>query len=599
MTGVEARRTAICYLSEMAALIAIFIAVDFLVLRYVFPGFIDPFWPQNSDFYSASAIKNSPYSFWGLLMFPRPLGIAYMWLTGNLGIRGSIVANLLLVAINYALIVMSLRRAFKISIGVNAIACALLFAFLISSHPYQYQMSTWDSFSQLSFFLFLIAFVFISNGATPWLAAIFVLLAPLAKETYLLSAIFLCAVWAVENRFRMKSLIPGLAIGVAGVVALAFEHFVSSPFTNGADPQGAYHVVLSVSSVSKEWFRYLSEGVNAATLCVVFLSIIAVAVGTGLWSREFLWAFSLPIAGALALLPNSLLPNHHSESYTWNAAFLMYAPVIMLCVASRKIRFFTAIPIAIGIVALYSPVLSAGDYAGQNWIIADQQHQKKFMKRFGDLIKEIPSDDQNILISGVNFPSNIFENKNSVYSFGVPSGTHLFVVSYDAEKIHQTQNGADKPEDLITFISPEDVPKMAFNEAWLVRNDGDVIMRLQPPYSIATPIPNYFALAEILAFPGLLDVFDASKSDNSSVDGYTYLKYGTLFLDYNRPSLAEIYLRRAEALLPENPYSHYFLGKSLERQGDIDRARGEYLKAVETQAASPNPAFQKALDRIR
>ena len=38
----------------------------------------------------------------------------------------------------------------------------------------------------------------------------------------------------------------------------------------------------------------------------------------------------LPIAGALAWLPNALLPNHHFEAYSWNGAYLIYAPVLLL-----------------------------------------------------------------------------------------------------------------------------------------------------------------------------------------------------------------------------------------------------------------------------
>lgn len=93
------------WVAEFSVLLVLFLLIDGLVLKLVFPKFVDPFWPLHSDFYIPAALAYSPAGFWKVLSYPRPVGYAFFWLIGHLKTRGAMVAVLLLVGVNYSLFV--------------------------------------------------------------------------------------------------------------------------------------------------------------------------------------------------------------------------------------------------------------------------------------------------------------------------------------------------------------------------------------------------------------------------------------------------------------------------------------------------------------
>lgn len=587
-------------LAELALFFLLFWIVDAAVLTYIFPGYFDPFWPHHSDYYMPAAIAYSPAGFKGVLSYPRPVGQVFFWLIGHLKTRGAMVAVLCVVAMNYALIVAIMRRAFRARLDLKFVASAVLFAYLLAAHPYQYQFSTWDAFSQLSLQLLLLALALHMQGKPVWMSSVLVLLAFLSKETFIVSASLLAFVWWMSRGFRRASIWP-LAVVVAGsVTAIIEEHIASSPFTGGGTQAGGpYQIVLTLPSVSHQWFQYAVEGMNWLSLSVVILMVVITGVIFGPRSREFLLSLALPVAGALAWLPNALLPNHHFAAYSWNGAYLIYAPVLLLALVVGRGLVGAAVAILVAATALYSPTLSNRAFAEQSWILSNQKRQKLFLQTFGGLIKQIPGSGQRILVSGIDFPYTMFFYKQSVRSLKMPQDTHFFVIEYEKQPVESITKRINASDDGVTMISPTEADQLTFDEAWLFRDDGSLIRRIENPSSWTKWSDDGITERDVLKYPELIDSFGPSRRDAANPPGgYDYLACGVHLIDYNNIAGAEACLKKAVILLPDNPYSFFWLGVALEKQGNTEEARSAYRNAVKLQKNSPNPAFQQALDKL-
>ncbi|WP_343655881.1 hypothetical protein [Paraburkholderia caribensis] len=597
-----AQRRSLQWIVEAALLVILFLVIDGCVLKFVFPKYLDPFWPHHSDYYLPAAIAFSPAKFWDLFTYPRPVGQLFFWIIGHLKTRGAMVAVLCVVAANYALLVMAMRRAFQVKFHLGFILSATLFGFLLAVHPYQYQFSTWDAFAQLSLFLLMLAFFSATSAKPWWISATLVLLAFLAKETYIVSAGFLTFVWWLSNKGRPRYAAPMLIIGGAGVLAIVAEHLASSPFTSGVSAGGPYQIVLSVSSISHEWLRYAVEGMNWLSLCVVLLTAVTLGVLRGFASKELLWSVALPVAGALAWLPNSLLPYHHFEAYSFSGAYLIYLPVVCLALVVTLPLGAVCAFIVAG-AAFASPVLSAQAFANQSWIVMNQMRQKMFLQTFGGLIKGLPGSGKIVLVSGISFPYSMFFYRYSVRSLNMPANTHFFVVEYEnkpVESITKKLNGDH--DSVVTFITPQQVDEHKFDEAWLFRDNGGLLAKVVYPSEASSWSEAGMTELDVLKYPLLADSFGPTHQKrpdgNGAPDGYAYLSCGVHMIDYNNLGIATQCLEKAASALRGNPYSSYWLGVALEKQGKIAQARAAYQDAIKAQSSSPNPAFQQALDRL-
>jgi hypothetical protein len=593
--------TATAWLVEAAAFSVLFLIIDAIVLRCIFPGYFDPFWPHHSDYYMPAAIAYSPAGFLEVLTYPRPVGQIFFWLIGHLGTRGAMIAVLLVVAVNYALIVMLTRRFFSLSMNWKLAFSATLFAYLLASHPYQYQMSTWDSFAQLSLLLLLLATTLRMRGGSLWTCAVLVLLAFLAKETYILSAALLAVTWFALQRFRKASIVPILVVGCSAVFALAAEHFLSSPFTAVRGMQGGpYEIIWGIHSVASEWFQYAIEGMNWLGLSAIILAEIGVALVFGIRSKEFLLSSAFLVAGLFAWLPNSLLPNHHFAGYSWNGAYLFYAPVIVLAALIGQNTFVKILSSVIAAAAISNPILSAPAFAKQDWMIMNQKRQKQFLLTLGGLMQQLPAEGKTVLVSGVNFPYSPFGYKGSLRAINKPANTNFIVVAYEHYFEVPLTIRINSAENTVTMIDPSDVSNAKFDEAWLIRSDGTLIKRITDSEPQVRWSDGGFTQVDTLKYPELADSLGPDKRGTlGKSDGYRYLDCGIKLLEYKEPALAEKCLKMASSLVPENPYPHYYLGVSLERQNKIEEAKNAYGVAVKTQAQSPNPIFEDALGKLR
>lgn len=590
---------------ESATLCALFFAMHALVLRFVFPGYYDPLWPHHSDYYIGAALAHSADGFRSIFGYPRPVGFAIYWALGHLATRGVIFATLFIVASNFALIVVILRRMCDIRLSLAAGCAAAIFAYLLVSHPYQYEISTWDAFAQFSVFFLLIATLSFLRGAPWWVGFLFAVLAFLNKETFAISAMFLAGVWFLL-RFRTtfwKAITPLLVVGAAFVLTFLISRITGSIFVAGANyPGSPYEIVLRPQSVFAEWARYAAAGVNGLGWAVILLTAVTACVMTGPRSPIALSSIALPIAGALAWLPNSVLPNHYVAAYSWSAAYLLYSPVILLAAIVTRGILAKLFALVVAAAALSTPVLFGTAYAREDWILQNQSRQKRLMETLGNLIQQLPDRDSAILVSGFNFPFSPFDHWRAILSMHPPAGAKFYVVTYRTgpEGISPTRK-LDASDGTVTRIAPDVVGKMHFDQAWLFNSNGELIQNTIDPSTVKRWTGEGFDGNDLLAYPELSNDFGPRAVDRelNKAPGYRYLACGNAFLSYENPKRAEACLQISTRMISDNPYPYFFLGTALEQQGKMADARAAYERAVALEGNSPNPAFRNALAKLQ
>jgi|GEM_PF-6027100 len=596
-------------IKELVVLIGLAIAGHALVLRFVFPGYYNPLWPHHHDFYIPVKLAQSALGFVDYLRAARPVGQIFFDAIGHLGIHGSILAVLGLVMLNCALTAALFRRVVGIEMGWRFLLAFVAYVFLVFAHPYSYVFSTWDAFSQLSYTLLVVAaWCFFRYSTAPRSALLMVsvalaLLGFLAKETYGLSALLLAAAWFLVKRQdgALRAAIPTIAVGAALAIALLINSINGSQFTGGSEHANApYRIVLTPLPLITEWARYAAVGLNPSTLSLLLLVALAAFIFMRRVGHRRWLALLLPAAGALAWLPNSALPNHYFPGYSWNGAYLLFAPILLivpLWQAGRVIpRLCSLMIIAL---ALGSPVLSVNAYKNNAWTLEQENIQRNLLKALGGLSEILPTDGgaQKVLVSGIDFPFSPFDKGLSMRMFPHTRNVQFDVVAYRPRQ--QTDNTSG-----VRFVSPTEVDLSRYQRVWAFRSDGTLAKDVSEPAHFATrPDAELgFSAADLLIFPRLLDVFGdpaVQYADRKQLDGYQYLVCGTALLSYENLAGAERCLVQSSRLISENPYPYFYLGNLQEKQGMTELARTSFERAMALDdPKSPNPWFRKALEHV-
>lgn len=594
---------------EAIALTALAFIVHAAVLAWVYPGFYDPLWPHHSDFYIGAAFAHSPIPYLHYLTMPRPVGALFLEITGHLGIRGAIAANLSLLILNCTVTAMILRRVAALPLKWPFWIGFSLYLFLVFSHPFQYLWSTYDAFSQLSYFLLACAVMLGLRGTGIRVLFGFFLCAFLAKETFALSALFLSALWWMLGHpsDRLRAMRTGATIVLALEIVLILNRINQSLFVGGADYAGSpYQIDFSAHSLVTEWVRYAVEGMSSGAC--VFLAAVAIglflyrnAVGTTLG----ILALALPVAGALAWLPNSALPNHHNPGYSWNSSYLIYAPTLFLgavWIAGHWARGFV---LAVSLLALATPKMSASRYAGNEWTLEQQHRQHRLLYDLARMVRQLPSDTRSVLVTGLNFPFSPFDHGLSLFSLGDLGATRFSIVTY-ATRDDTFPAFASLQAQLtpVRFVTPEAAQRGNFDEIWMFRNDGSLIQSIHIGKNTIPAETFGFTPIELMIFPGVAEALGAASGTGGNPalldDGYRLLSCGTALISYQQPALALRCLNASIRKIPENPYPYFYYGLMLEQLNRIDEAKLFFEKAIaHDDTIRPNPWFKEALQRSK
>jgi tetratricopeptide (TPR) repeat protein len=593
---------------ELCALLALGAIVHALVLLFIFPGFYDPFWPLHSDFYVPAGFAKSKDSLFSIVLMPRPMGMAYFLLTGYLGIRGAIVANFAVLLLNTIVCAIVMRRIIGLTLAPNYFIGYVLFAFLVFSHPYQYVWATYDVFSQLSFLFLSCAVLIRLNGFGLLFQLILVSFAFLVKETYALSFLALVGCWWLFSQSQARRSITklGLVVSVIIAFALLLNRYLKSPFLGvGSHSESPYATDFSVNSIFSEWLRYSFDGIPTGTWLLVLLAAWLLFVINKNRNDPILkFAIILPILGILSWLPNSALPNHHYNGYSFNGSYLIYLPFLLVCISAPLKTSYKAFVLVLVTLAFLSPFLASARYKSNSWTISQQLIQKNILRSIESALRETAQESRYILVTGLDSPFSPFDAPDSLGFLGFDHARTIHVISYQKGK-----NGAVTScsrlaagSGLTKLIEPDVATCRKYDVVWIFQSDGTISSVLKS--DSADDVTKKQTANELMIFPAVAKALGVSPSTEMSIlpdgDGYKLLGCGKAFLDYGRPKEALRCLEESARKIPENSYVYFFSGLASEQIGRSDEAVKFFEKAVAyDDKKNSNSGFADALRRSK
>lgn len=570
-------------------------------LWLVFPGYYDPYWPNHSDFYGSVALANAG-NFWDLLTRSRPVGQLISALFGQAGIRGSIFLFTCLVVINAVGTVMLLRK-FVPALGNTKLTTFLIFGgapylFVVFSHPFQYTWAAYDGWATASYTLLLIAILLAIKRYSVLLIFLVALAAFLAKETYVLTSLFLAGIWWLCAAAADKPRLLRNLIGVFAAVILAY--FVNarsgSVFIGSGGKESPYFINLEPVSIFSEFLHYCVEGVSLAGWIYLSLLVVMVLLNRNKLGGATTLVIALPVAGLLALLPNALLPNHHFGGYSWNAAYLLFTPILFVIILLEA-KWKIGLAFAVVTFLFAQPLFLGSRYKLNDWSVGQQMLLKRLQTNLSKLLETLPIDgSRTILVTGLNMPFHPFRHGAVLRSFHELGNTKFAVVSY-VKPLTPVIDVFKTPAETnpVVFIAPEQVQSLKFDEVWAFGGDGRIVKHVEQNFHSVLGID----LAQFLLFPDAAEFLGVFSEIWVEPDWYRLLQSGVAFIDYNQQELAVLSLTKCMEINSSNPYSYYYLGIAQEMLGNTGLARDWFTRAMDhDDKLAPNPAFAAGLNRM-
>lgn len=599
-TAHGARQATFWRKKELALLLGLALTVHAAVLRFIYPGYYKPLWPNHGDFYIPLGLANAPIEFLHFFKVARPAGEAFFWIIGNFGLHGSILAVIFLIMLNCVLSAGIFRHLFPVALTARYLVAFTAYAYLIFSHPYFYEFAAHDAFSQLSFFFLALSVLlflrFCENPRSYLIPLCFccALLGFLAKETYGLTALLLAITWFVTHKkaHLRAAITPVVIAATAFSIAILINIANDSMFiSSDSASSSTYHLVLTPGSIFTEWWRYAISGLNI--LSAITLVALAASAWLFLSPRVFKAVLIILAAAGAAWVPNALLPKHFYPGYSWNGSYLLFLPILSLPLLPRAAPpSGIACGAAILIAAYVSPVLSADKYLSNNWSLSQEGINRNFITALDHINDQLmPDADYRVLVSGLNFPFHPFNHAYAIRMFPHMRKIHFSLLTYDGSRFTRGN---------VKFLPPEPHLLATYREVWAFRPDGTLAVRALNPilFSTAANEQLHAARVNLLYYPALMDIFNVKDTGLiTDVDTYTYLKCGTALISYGNYAGAESCLKESIKSPTRNPYSFFYLGVAQEHQGKNCIARDSFRQAVTVDGPRPsNPAFRQALE---
>jgi hypothetical protein len=591
---------------EILALFCIAAAVHLAVLRWLYPGFLDPLWPNHDDLYLPMYYASRSRTLIDYLRDrPRSVGFFFFGSSGYLGLHGALAAVICLVMLNCALAAAFFRRIAGIAFGWLFLVGFSVYAFLLFSEPHFYIVYRNDIFMHCSFFFMISgAWIFWRIDAKhPYAAIAIPFIASLAafqcKETYGVTALALGLVWLlleIRKRGFWLAAAPGAATALGLALSLLADRLKDSPFTAQSGP---YQTDLHPLSILRELLRYAEGAVNPLTVAVV---AVAGWLAFRSLDRRSLW-LAVPICAALAVLawvPNALMPGHHYSGYSWSGACILFLPVLLIAGTSHRKREAGIVVAGILVAAALSPLLFREEYRiPENlWSLAQEANQRNQIEALEDLAAKAPEGGvvQHILVTGITSPFTVFH---------LPPALRWMYPKFDNAKFDLVYyvKPTRQPSDGIDFIPSGSAQPAQYAAVWAFNRDGTLRSAGPAPTDLADPYVADIGLParDLVIYPELLDVFPnrVPGHGGAQASATQYFQCGTLLLDYRDFAMAETCLSRAIELQPNDPYAFYFRGMAQESLGKLDLARASYAEAVEKDRGEVrNSYFQAALAHL-
>ncbi|MEO7523338.1 MAG: acyltransferase, partial [Ferruginibacter sp.] len=453
-----------------------------LVLKFIYPGYYSPLYPQHSDFYIPVMFANSPSdTFLSLLAWPRPVNMIFAKFIGYFGIKGSIAWVIAIVFVNCSFSALLLIRLFKLQFNLRLVIVFCLYCYLLFSEPFFYIFYAQDLGAQLAYFFLIsgayILYIFFNKPAVigNLIFFIFCLLAFLSKETYGLAALLFGLLWFIYYRKQsfLKAFLPGVSIAAALLVAMLISIFIKSVFVDlNAAKDSPYQISFNPWTILKEWSRYALEGVNIINLVMLLVLVYLLLKERNTGTRALNFVIVGCIAGAaLSWLPNALLPNHHYKGYSFNGAYLLYLPCLFLAALWTDKSIDNKVLTVMAVLCLFSPLLSISKYKHNRWVLIQEETQRNLLHALKPLMKGLlPSKEpQKVLIEGITFPFHPFAFPQSLRVFPNAKYANFDIVNYDSTKVLNART------DLVRFVNMKDIKLTDYQQQWIFDGEGKLL----------------------------------------------------------------------------------------------------------------------------
>ena len=434
-----------------------------LLLKFYFPGYLDPFVPFHIDHYIYLGDSAEGYGLGRYIRtYPRPLGNVLFDLLGRLGIRGMLAPVFLLTLVNAGLLVTYLERLTRRAFSFLAIG---FFFVLVFGNPESYSSVKEDILAVVCLFCTLVIFHlwqnFVVSGKSANLAAAIVLaiLASYVKETYFAALVlfYLLQSFAYSSK-RLVALRMAAVNAAVAFVSLAYNAHLATFVNPHARPTDPYYQDWHLFSIVHGLAHLLKWLVLPVPALLVVASLTALAV-TKTYRALAISLASLLLIGAI-LLPHAVLRNHLEDQYAWLGAFFFFTPVLlasMVLPSSRKALAGTAA------CAVILCLLTLGEYRKDirgmaGWLRAQEELQQNLVAAL-PTVKANSKPGEHELVLGLTLPFNPFRVPGFVRGYFGPD-TRWTVVLPDefplksgltTEMVHRADLKPDSYDHIFVF----------------------------------------------------------------------------------------------------------------------------------------------------
>jgi hypothetical protein len=466
----------------------------------------------------------------------------------------------------------------------------LLYLLLVLAQPCFYMDYVHDAGATASLLYILLAMhawlSFKETGRKRYLGFCFTLflLTWLTKETYFLSALVFWGVETIRTRDKLRraALLTLGALAATFAVGLLQSMFSINPFFSAhSSPSSPYYISFAAASVLRSYAKLLRALFTPVSLGIVLLALCS------LWRNRtaLLYGAALFVAGLVALLPNSVLPNHIDLMYAWTGACLAFSPVLFVgWRPPLRLSERAAVPVVVALLLGYAAVrANQPGYDQWKWSL-DQERSNRNIVRSFRVLKQ--AQGGRFLVTGISVP---------YYPWAIPSFIRAeFGPDRDWTVIQpRGRHAVSKPT--VTFVDASQVDITRFDHAFGYADDGHLLREWN-----AAQLKQLAAEggADRVLQPALIEPLDSLAKDPAN--WFYLMEVGKIYSDWGKLDQAERYLARScEVNSSRNPYPPYFYGTVEDALGKTAVAIGLFEQAIEMDTKPGNPAFPEALRLAR
>ncbi len=460
-----------------------------LLLRFYFPGYLDPFVPFHIDHYIYLGDSGEGYGLGRYIRhYPRPLGNVLFDLIGRLGIRGMLLPVFALALVNAGLLITYLERLTHRAIGFLAIG---FFFVLVFGNPEGYASVKEDILAVVCLFCMLVIFhlwqnyVVSGKAGNLFAAIILALLASYVKETYFATLVLFFILQALYRRSTRNAAVVMAAINaLIAAVSLAYNAHIAAFINPHAKPTDPYYQDWHPLSVLHGLAHILQWLVMPVPALLVFISLIALVRAKKF--RSLAIALVSLAFVVVILLPNSLLRNHWEDQYAWLGAFFFFAPVLLAESVIPRTRQGAAAAVAGAVIV---SLLTLSEYRKDihgmaGWLRDQEQIQQNLLEAL-PTVKANAHPGEHELVLGLTLPFNPFRVPGFVRKYFGPNTTWTVVLPNEfplrnqltTEMVHNSGLKPGPYDHTFVFTPEAHLARLyGKKDAQAIRNCGDGLL---------------------------------------------------------------------------------------------------------------------------